>query len=338
MRWAIITLNRKSIELASQVKNRFGKEVSIDIYTMEKYLKDGLRRIEGGLGKFNETLFRDYKVIIYVMAMGIVVRDMAPYLKHKSVDPAVLCISIDGSYVIPVLSGHLGGANELAYRIASGIKATPVITTASDILDKMAVDMFAKKHNFIIGSFKRAKDITAMMINNEQIEIISDIPLKGVDVVDEPSHEAKGIIHVSYKTNRDFMLPSVTLIPKKLVVGIGARRGTPYEVIKSLLDTVLIKYHLSKKAIKMVASIDLKKDEVGVIELAKDLDVPFMTYKAKVIQEVMDRFEGSEFVEKITGVGAVSMPSGYLASNKGLCIVDKVAKNGITLSIWEEKA
>lgn len=338
MKWAVVALNYRSIEEAKKLRGSF-KGYDIKIYTIEKYLEDGLLPLSGGLRRYNEVLFKEYKVIIYVMAMGIIVRDIAPYLKHKSVDPAVLCLSVDGSYVIPVLSGHLGGANELAFEISENHGAVAVITTASDVLGKSAVDVIAKANDLVITSFKAAKDLTAQIINNEKVVILTDqesnFDYKGdMAIVDEVPDDAQGIIYVGYNKKIASTLPVARLIQKRLVIGIGARRDTPYLKIDAFLKEIFEEKNLDLKAIKAIASIDIKADEQGIIDLSDKMKVPFMTYSAEDLSKVADRFDQSEFVKSITGVGAVAMPSGCLASNDGACIVEKVAKDGMTLCIW----
>lgn len=278
-----------------------------------------------------KSIFEKYDVIIGIMAMGIIVRDITPLMKHKSIDPAVLCLSVDGKYIIPVLSGHLGGANEVATLISTKLYITPVITTASDLLNKKAVDIIAKERGLTIASYKDAMDITASMINNENIVIledndVKDFNFKGVD----------GVVYVGNKMNPGFNIPFAKLIPKNIVIGIGARRNTEYQSIMDFLNSELKSCNLDIRSIKFISSIDIKKDEEGIIKLSEQLKVPFITYSAKEISEVEHMFNSSDFVKKITGVGSVSMPSGYIASNKGSCLLKRVADRGITLSIWKE--
>lgn len=337
MKLAVVTLNRESIKQAKRIETIYS---NVDIYTMEKYMEPDLLPLAGGLKKSVGSIISGYDVIIFVMAMGIIVREVAPYIKHKSVDPAVLCLSVDGRFIIPVLSGHLGGANDFAEKLAMDISAVPVITTASDILNKKAVDLIAKENNLIIDSFKDAMDITAMMINEEHVEIISDVEIENLEttsITGFNNSKACGLIYISYKTDLKPKPPYVWLIPKSLVLGIGARRGTSYEKIEKLLKKQLSKYQLDIRAVNKIVSIDIKKDENGIIELGKNLKVPFITYTAEELERVASNFDQSEFVKKITGVGAVSMPSGYLGSNRGKCIAEKIAEDGITLSIWEER-
>ena len=341
MRWAIVALNHQSIDQARMVQKRCETMAEgIDIYTLNKYMDKGLRPIEGGLRAFNESLFKDYKIILYIMAMGIVVRDIAPWMQHKSMDPAVLCMSVDGAYIIPVLSGHLGGANEFAKAIGQATGAIPVITTASDLLGKSAVDMLAKKNNLLIGSFKAAKEITAMLINDEAIQVYSDGAIKGMlgpmPIEHTLDEKAKGIIYLGYKKLK-LDQPMVQLLPQSLALGIGCRRNTSYEDLKSLFDRLMKDHGIDRRAIKVIASIDLKKDEPAIGQLSDTLKVPFKTYDAQALSEHEALFESSEFVKKTTGTGSVAMPAGYLASDKGVCVIEKIAENGITMCLWEDK-
>jgi len=342
MKWAVVALNTRSMAQGKVLKDQCGDMADeVDLYTLDKYRDDGFRPIIGGLKAFNETLFAQYEVIIYIMAMGIIVRDIAPWLKHKSMDPAVLCYAVDGRHIIPVLSGHLGGANELAMDIAGATGAQPIITTASDLLGKTAVDMMAKSKGLTMSSFKDAKDLTAMIINGERICLYTDTsmtgPIEGMVLSHSLDKEADGLIYVGYKKQLDWSKPSVRLVPKKLVLGMGCRRGTTYGKLKALIDRVMAEHNIDISAIGKLASIDLKADEEGLIELSDKLKVGFVTYSSQSLQEVERMFEISDFVKKTTGVGAVAMPSGYLGSNKGRCVVEKVAEEGITLCVWEEK-
>lgn len=337
MKLAVITLNKQSIKQAQRIDLKY----SADIYTVEKYATDNLIPLKGGLKNSIKDIFNNYEVIIFVMAMGIIVREIAPFLKHKSRDPAILCLSVDGRFIIPVLSGHLGGANEAAQKIGQGISAIPVITTASDILNKKAVDMIAKEYDLVITSFKDAMEITAMMINNEDVTIISEVPIDIEGVKRDTSHlkteGVKAAVYISYRSNIILPLPYAHLIPKRLILGIGARRGTEYSAIFTLLNRILGDNNIDIRAISKIASIDLKKDETGIIKLGESLDIPFITYSSETLNSVVEGFSQSDFVKKTTGVGAVSMPSGYICSGKGECLVEKVAENGITLSLWEKK-
>lgn len=338
MKLAIVTLNRESIDLAKTVCHKYDGV----IFTMERYVKPGLIPLKGGLKKNIEGILNSYDVVVFIMAMGIIVREIAPYIKHKSIDPAILCLSIDGEYIIPVLSGHLGGANEFALEFEKRVGVKAIITTTSDLLNCKAVDMIAKDNNLVIDNFKDAMDITALMIDKKDILVLSDreIEIDDLEIVRESQidKDTAGIINISYKTDKTFSIPSARLIPKRLVVGIGAKRGSDFKTISNLLDRELKLHFLDIRAVNKITSIDLKEDEVGIIELSRELKVPFITYSCSELNSVVELFDQSDFVKKITGVGAVSMPSGYLGSNRGECLVNKVVEDGVTLSIWEERA
>lgn len=362
MKLAIVTLNKASITIAKNIKAKFDisnesndenqnvklvdtEITDIDIYTLDKYLEEGIKPIVGKLKAFSKELFEKYDCLIYVMAMGIIVRDIAPFLIHKSSDPAVICVSVDGRFVIPVLSGHLGGANALANIIAKNIHAIPVITTASDLLGVEAVDLIAKRYDLVIDSFKTAMDLTARMINEEAIAIITDTIKPIEEATSIPSDklhqfleedQSDGYVYIGYHKSIDTIKPIAKLIPKRIVIGVGARRNISFQAIDELLVNIFKENNLDIRAIKSFYSIDLKQDELGIVEVANALGVPFETYRAEQLKEVSDRFEQSDFVESITGVGCVSMPSGYLGSNKGKCVVNKIASKGITISVWEE--
>lgn len=334
MKWALVALNEKTIKKALAYESQLHEHISVDVYGNEKYGNFPIKTYTGKLKHFSKTLFDQYDVIIYMMAMGIVVRDITPYMIHKSMDPAVLCLSPDGQFIIPVLSGHLGGANEAAYKLSNLLGMTPVITTASDVFGKKAVDMIAKEHHLTIKSFEMAKQVTTLLIDEYPVEILSDRPIKGLKTNQLLSQEAKGSIDITYRV-RDYKIPTAVLIPKELVLGIGARRGTTYEAINSFLSDFCSDIRVYKKAINRVASIDLKADELGIIDLSTKLEADFITYSSDTLGTVAHQFEGSEFVKKITGVSSVCEPSGYLASGGGRCIGHKRARDGITLSLWE---
>lgn len=339
MKWAVITLSKKSLELALVIKREIHE---IDIYTMPKYIKHGVKPIEGGLRKFNKFLFENYDTLVYIMAAGIVVRDISPYLKHKSLDPAVLVLDNNGQYVISLLSGHLGGANEKAKYLADAIGAVPVITTASDTNNKIAVDMIAKKYNLVITNFQKAKEITSLIVNDYKVGVISDINFQeklpsNMAVIDSQNENVEGIIYISNKERVILEKNFVQLIPQNIIIGIGCRKGTRSDNITGFIDENLEKLNISKRAVNKIVSIDVKKSEEGIIRTAEKYRVEFKTYNYKEIKEVEDLFQCSEFVKNTVGVGAVCEPTGYLASNKGKCLLPKTAKDGMTLSIWEIK-
>lgn len=158
MRYAIIALTAGAVKFGETLKYQL-KEA--DLYVLPKFSGEGHKFIEGSLMDFTGTLFDKHRVIIFIMATGIVVRAIAEHLKNKTVDPAVIVMDEKGRFVISLLSGHIGGANSEAEKIASLTGAVPVITTASDLNNKLAVDQLALKYNCSMDDMKRATEITA---------------------------------------------------------------------------------------------------------------------------------------------------------------------------------
>lgn len=348
MKWALVTLSAKGLETALRV----GRHFQSDIYTLEKYL-DGagaarpmegrtqVKAIPGRFKDFNGYLFENYRTIVYIMATGIVVRDIAPYLKHKSLDPAVLVMDGKGDFVISLLSGHLGGANEKAVDLAGKIGAQPVITTMSDVVGKTAVDIIAMKLDCAIGSFEAAKKVTADIINDNIVSITGDYEISGenlpVNIVVGDYGNAKSRIVIS---NRRDIVPGerdALLIPRNIVLGVGCRRDTPFDRIDTFIRQEMEITNLHMKSIKRISSIDLKANEKSLMEFSQRNNIDFVTYPAEELVKYEDRFTVSKFVKKITGVGSVSETSGYVASNFGRKIRGKTSKDGMTLSIWEEE-
>ena len=219
----IISFTKKGGDINKRLTDILS-ESDITSYTLEKYRFDN--RVKP-LGNLKETVKRHFTddAVIFIGAVGIAVRSIAPYIKDKFCDPAVLVIDELGRYVIPLLSGHVGGANELANYIGEALSAAPIITTATDINGTFAVDVFAKKNNLLISSRKLAKDVSAALLDNNCIDIDSDI--KNIDVKElrkklNPKNKACDIkVRITDRIYDDTVL---TLIPKNLYIGVGCKR------------------------------------------------------------------------------------------------------------------
>lgn len=258
------------------------------------------------LSDFTSEVFNEGNVLIYIGAVAIAVRAIAPFVKDKTTDPAVLAIDEQGNFVVPVLSGHIGGANEYARQIAELIGAIPVVTTATDIRGEFAVDVFAKKNNLEINDMKMAKEFSAKLLRGED----------AVFTVSPRIHSEDGLF----------------LIPKCLVVGMGCRKGKSFEELEEFLLNMLNENHLDKRAVKALVSIDIKKDEEGLNRLADSLNIPFITYSAESLMAQEGDFDSSELVLEKTGADNVCerAVSAYGAEK---ILVHKTAKDGMTIAI-----
>ncbi|MCR5764046.1 MAG: cobalt-precorrin 5A hydrolase [Treponema sp.] len=297
--------------------------------------------------------FEQGNILLFIGACGIAVRAIAPYIHHKNVDAGVIVMDEKGQFVISVLSGHIGCANEWTLKIAGAIGGTPVITTATDVNNLFAVDVFARKNNLAIKDLGQVKKFSSALLDEKKCFILIDDSefFKGLITCDEkdiPSeikvfYSDKEVLDANYvrakatcivspyeePEQKDF---SIHLIPKNLVVGIGCRKGKSYEQIKEFLENVFLNYNLSMHAISAIASIDIKKNEAGIVKLSEKLSVPFMTFSAQELNEVSEDCSSSAFVKNITGTDNVCERSAYAAGCEKL-IVSKTVCNGMTLCI-----
>lgn len=276
-------------------------------------------------------IFEAYDGIVFVSSTGIAVRFIAPYVKDKTADPAVVVVDDLGRFSIPILSGHIGGANELSGEIARALGCAEVITTASDGRNIDSVDTFAMRNRLKIESMEDAKILTGMMVEGMRIKLASEAEydLK-YDLADE---DPDGIIAVTNRTDVSFEQPSCILRPKNIFLGMGCRRNTDFEEIYSLVSDTLKENNISIDSVAKLASIDLKSDEAGLKKLAEILGCQFVTFSRAELESVEHLFARNEFVKKTVGVSSVSEASAYLLSKN--IIIEKVSRNGVTLAVSE---
>ena len=329
----IISFTKKGGDINKRLTDILS-EFDITSYTLEKYRFDN--RVKP-LGNLKETVKRHFTddAVIFIGAVGIAVRSIAPYIKDKFCDPAVLVIDELGRYVIPLLSGHVGGANELANYIGEALSAAPIITTATDINGTFAVDVFAKKNNLLISSRKLAKDVSAALLDNNCIDIDSDI--KSIDVKElkkklNPKNKACDIkVRITDRIYDDTVL---TLIPKNLYIGVGCKKNTDADKMWDFVNDIFRLEGLDIRAVKSIGSIDIKRDEYAIKNLANRLNVPFLTFTKDELNSVSGDFFESEFVRKTVGIGNVCERAVCIQCNN--LIVKKTAREGMTVAIGHE--
>ena len=280
--------------------------------------------------------FSSMDALIFIGACGIAVREIAPYLVSKKTDPAVLCIDEKMQFVIPLLSGHIGGANDLARRLAAALGAAAVITTATDVNGKFAVDAWAAKNECAISSMLLAKKVAAEILEHD-VPLVSDFPIKGAlpGGIVEKTQGALGIV-IGYCTKEPFA-ETLRLTPKVLHVGIGCRRGICEEAVVSAIRQVFADHALDLRAAAGVYSIDLKKDEPGLLAACRTLRLPAQFYSAQALAAVPGSFSDSGFVASVTGVGCVCERAAMLGAER--LLVPKTICGGVTVAVaiehWE---
>ena len=283
-----------------------------------------------GLNDWTAAHFQTGNGLVFVGAAGIAVRAVAHYVSSKATDPAVVVVDEGGRYAVPLLSGHLGGANDLARTIGRVCGAAPVLTTATDINGTFAVDEWAKRQNCAIPDAGKIKRVSSLLLSGGCVRIRSSWPIEGeappgVTVVDGKDCD----IRLDIRTGDKDVL---RLVPRIAVLGVGCKRGTSQDTIEAALAAMLGKSGLSQMAICAVATIDLKKNEPDLVAFCVSHGWPLYTYSAAQLQTVSGSFTYSAFVQRVTGVDNVCERSAVLAAG-GPLRWKKNAGNGVTRAI-----
>ena len=254
-----------------------------------------------------DDAFNKFDAHIFIGAVGIAVRMIAPHIVSKLSDPAVIAVDERGLHVISLLSGHVGGANDLTRKIAAILNAAPIITTATDVEQLTAVDAFTSD----LGLMPRPK---------EAIKMINRAVLDG-----------KKIFVTDGETELE-------LVPQKLIAGIGCKRGTSRELIAAAVERACAMIGQSIERIGLIASIDVKNDEIGLIDFARSIDRPIKFFDAAILQSTVKRYmlDESDFVKNQVGVGNVCEAAALSSVERGRLALSKTKFDGVTVAlIWD---
>lgn len=295
------------------------------------------KKVEVPLATWTQRAFSKEDALIFVGATGIAVRSIAPFLKGKDKDPAVLVIDETGRFVISLLSGHIGGANVLAEDIAQHIGGTAVVTTATDRNQKLAVDQWAVEQDLHIHNLSTAKVISAAILADLPVGFYSEVPVEG-DLPHEIQYDESDIGIVITKEGEPYpqlFSRQLTLLPRNLVVGIGCRRGTPLEKIEEQVELAFVRAGRDPASATEVATIDLKKDEEGLIAFCKEKNLSMKTFSSQELLAVEGEFTSSAFVKSVTGVDNVCERAAILGGG-GRLILKKTSGEGVTVAIGEK--
>ena len=305
MKISVISFTEKGRLLAEQVFTDWSEDEVLR-YSRQQEVEH--------LKEWTMMQFQQKNALVFIGAVGIAVRTIAPFIQDKLTDSPVLCMDEAGQFVIPVLSGHVGGANELAERIAKRLGAIPVITTATDVNQTFAVDVFAQKNHLTIQNKEGIAKISTKVLRHEMVDIVISSELT------ELSH---GILRLK---------------PKEYILGIGCRKGKSYAELAEFIERWLLKLGLTTADILQIASIDLKQQEPGLVQWSNCNRVPFVTYSAAELQEAEGEFVTSQFVEEQTGVDNVCERAAMKAAGaEGTLILRKQAEHGMTLAVAKKK-
>ncbi|MEB3102065.1 cobalt-precorrin 5A hydrolase [Ferviditalea candida] len=352
--FAVVAITKHGVEMARRLAEQLA---GTDLFYMSKFVRGdetekGFQLFEGSVKLILPDLFKRYNGIILFISLGAVVRMIAPILEDKKKDPAVVVIDDRGEHAISVLSGHLGGANELTREVANILGARPVITTASDVQQTIPVDLFGRSFGWEIESFDKATPVSASVVNEERIAVVQEVGETAWWPYDKPLPEHIRVypdVQQAMKTEFDaalvvtdrLLLPEeetallrngVLYRPKTLVLGIGCNRGTPADEIERVIVDTLAELKLSVKSVRNIATIDLKKDEQGILDVCSKYKWNLETYTPEQLNAIPLR-NPSKTVFKYTGAYGVSEPAARLSSMADDWLLEKKKSGNVTISI-----
>ena len=307
------------------------------VFASEKHrVSERVEPLSGPCADWAGRGFSEADALVFCCAAGIAVRGIAPHVRSKKTDPAVLVVDETTRYVISLLSGHIGGANELAADLAADLGATPVITTATDLNGLFAVDVFAEKNHLYIESMLLAKEVSAALLAGEPVGFCSDLPVRGSVPPELTQGEAPLGVCVTADADKAPYAETLRLIPRRFAAGLGCRRGKDPGEMARFFAEKLAENGIKPQQIRCIASVDLKRDEPCLLALAEKYNLPFVTYGAEALNALPGEFSGSEFVRGVTGVDCVSERAALLAAGAGGRLAcKKTAGEGMTFALAE---
>ncbi|MCP8323338.1 MAG: cobalamin biosynthesis protein [Candidatus Methylarchaceae archaeon HK02M2] len=350
---SIITLSKYGVDTAIKIKNALSEmEYDCTVFAPAKYVTDGITPMNTKLGDFIKNIFDKVDAIISVMAIGITVRTIAPCLKDKRTDPAVVAVDDLGKFAVSLLSGHLGGSNQLTKLISDGIGASVVVTTASDLLGKKSVEELARELHCKINNFEGLLPVNSAIVNKESVIVvltegvsyllgfIEDFETTVVDDVEMAkeiinAYDA-GIIITEENAKGESKKPIVYLNPMKIVVGIGSKKNINKEEITKAITLALDRVNISLNRVNCLATAEIKKGS-SIIEAAENLELPIEIidmHKIKTLKHA-DLSLPSEIVKRQVGVGGVCEQAALIAAGKRASLLLKKTKfkEGVTIAI-----
>ena len=294
-----------------------------------KILADELQKIFPDATIFDtlqslQNEFKKYDALIFIMAIGIVVRKISNLLENKLVDPAVVVVDERGRNVISLLSGHVGGANDLTRLIAEKIGSNPVITTATDVEEKISIDSVSNDLGVRLYPREAIKKINSAILHGEKIRILVDEDLPTILITDRFFENSQRVLILS---------------PRRLIAGIGCRRGVTRDQILSALQTACEMIGQPIERIDLLASVEIKRDEVGILETARFLDRDIKFFDIETLKKIIDRYSlnESEFVKKSIGVGNICESSALACvGNARFALTKKIFDKVTVALIWEK--
>lgn len=317
MRAVILTLTDGALELARTLAGGMPGAV--------------VKECRGRLSESVRQAWADFDALIFIMAAGIVVRSIAPFLHDKHSDPAVIVCDELGKFAVSLLSGHAGGANRLAGIIAGITGGQAVITTASDVKGYTALDLWATGLRLGTSDKRAMTRVMGILVNRGGVRLHSEVPMPTLppDITETACPEDADIL-VSYHASSG--RNACILHPPVLAAGIGCNRGTRMEQIGHALAATCMEYGLALASVARIASIDIKKDEQGLVDFAHKSGLEMLFFSSRELNCVNGVSESS-IVMKATGAKGVAEPAAVLAAGNGKLLVRKMKWKDVTVAI-----
>ena len=353
---AVVAITRRGVETALKIKDALDTEgLNSTVYAPKKYNQNGVVPLDKKLVDFIKDTYSTVDALVAVMATGIVIRAVAPLLESKLTDTAVVGVDATGKFAVSLLSGHYGGANDLAKTIAQGIGATAVITTASDVTGKQSVDELAKTLHLTIQNPESLVAVNSAIVNGDRLVIVltGDVKIptnaiSGYEVKNAKNGEEAleivngydaGVIVTHEPLSIDkFVKPFTILRTKVVVVGLGARKDSTADSIIEAVDVALESVHVPLASVNRFATVDIKRTSKAMVDAAERLGAPleFLSVDALRSLRHSDLSPDSKMVQEKIGVGGVCERAALLvAGKKSRLILKKTKRNGVTVAIAE---
>ncbi|MGA3059340.1 MAG: cobalt-precorrin 5A hydrolase [Candidatus Bathyarchaeia archaeon] len=358
---AVIAITRRGVETALRIKEALVKAgFSSKVYAPKKYVQNDVVPLDIKLDQFVKDTYSSIDALVGVMATGIIIRSVAPLLESKLTDPAVIGVDASGNFVISLLSGHYGGANELTKIIAQGIGATAVITTASDAAGKQSVDELARILHLSIQNPESLVAVNSAIVNGDHLVVVLigdiDIPTNQIGCYEikraenaaqaleiTNNYDAGILVSDKLVLNEVFRIdkvvkPFTILKTKRVVVGLGSRKSSTADSIIEGVDTALDQAHITLAIVDRFATVDIKRDSPAMLKAAEQLGKPLEFLSVDALRSVS--YKGlspdSKMVQEKIGVGGVCERAALLVAGKNSKLILKKTKlNGVTVAIAE---
>lgn len=343
MSLSVISFTKEGIGLSERIaKEWVDEDVLVFTKCTAARKKDFAKHIQFvtlSIGEWAREQMMEKNILLFIGACGIAVRAIAPCLTDKLHDSPVLVMDERGKYVIPLLSGHMGGANKIAMRLATKTGAIPVITTATDINGKFSVDLFAKRNDLHIVNKDGIAKVSSKVLDGKDITMSIE-PKYMTDMIKKPdgihivSYPPTDFVDVLITTEEKSFDALIHLKPKEYILGMGCKRGKEAEKLEALIQKSIDEAGMRIEQIFALASVDRKKDEEGLLTWSRKANIPFLTFTVEQLQNVEGSFHTSPFVKKQIGVDNVCERAALMACGPGGKLVfRKHAEDGMTIAI-----